>query len=82
MSRERAILLEEIGELIKQHSTQYDFVLTDATKLDELGIDSIDLMEIIFRLEEAYGIELGLQALIGKKTVGEVVDFAHETLRN
>jgi acyl carrier protein len=35
--------------------------LSDNAKLDELGADSVDLIEIIFALEEKYDIDISLK---------------------
>ena len=41
---------------------------------DELGIDSLDGMSIIFDLENAFGIEIPEDAAQRAETVGELVD--------
>jgi acyl carrier protein len=35
--------------------------LTDDTKLDELGAESIDIIEIVFALEEKYDVDISLK---------------------
>jgi nodulation protein F len=47
------------------------------TELDELGIHSLELTEIVFDLEEAYGIEIEMntvEAWSNLKTVGSIVE--------
>ncbi|WP_284262150.1 phosphopantetheine-binding protein [Roseicyclus amphidinii] len=76
MSLDRETLFAEIAELVKLHSTDPNATFAEATQLEELGLDSIDLMEIVFRLEETHGAEISISGLAGKNTLGEVVDYA------
>jgi acyl carrier protein len=46
-------------------------------RLDELGIDSIDAVEMVFDLEEKFDIEIPYNANDGQpalQTVGEIID--------
>ena len=45
-----------------------------ATTFDELGIDSLDKINISFEVEEAFVITIPDEALGTLKTVGDVVD--------
>jgi nodulation protein F len=69
-------LATEIIDKIKAHAEpgkQIDL----QTELDELGIHSLELTEIVFDLEESYGIEIDLntvEAWSSLKTVGNIVD--------
>ena len=48
-------------------------VRLDSRMKDELGIDSLDGMSIIFDLENAFGIEIPEDAAQRAETVGELV---------
>jgi nodulation protein F len=50
-------LSREIVERIKAHADP-DLEITLQTNLNDLGIHSLELTEIIFDLEEDYGIEI------------------------
>jgi len=80
MKTDRAKLNSQIHELIKQHAAKADAIITEETRLDELGVDSIDLMEIIFRLEEEYGVEISVEGLAGRETLGDIVDYAFKMI--
>ncbi len=80
MSPTREALFVEIGELIKQHSEQSDIEFEDGIRIDDLGVDSIDLLEIVFRLEEAHGVAINPRGLQGRRTFGDIVDYAFETI--
>lgn len=47
--------------------------VTPEAKLDDLGIDSLDMVELICDLEDACGIEFGEPQ--GLATVGELVTY-------
>ena len=49
-------------------------VRLDSRMKDELGIDSLDGMSIIFDLENAFGIEIPEDAAQRAVTVGELID--------
>ena len=60
--------------LAKQMDISADDITRDTT-FESLGIDSLDMVEMVMDLEEELGVELDLE---DKKltTVGELADFA------
>lgn len=59
--------------------------LSRDTELTSLSIDSVDILEVIFELEEAFDITLEFNAnrgagLPGLATVGEVVDLVRKQI--
>lgn len=48
-------------------------VKTDST-FESLGADSLDMLEIIMKLEETFGIEISDEQAAQIKTVGEAVE--------
>ena len=60
--------------LAKQMDVSVDDIQRDTT-FESLGIDSLDMVEMVMDLEEELGVELDLE---DKKltTVGELADFA------
>ena len=49
--------------------------LTRDAKLQDLGISSIDMISVIFEIEEKYGIELDPADMPQVSTLGEMADF-------
>ena len=45
--------------------------------LEALGADSLDLLEIIMRLEENFGVEISDEAAAQIKTVNDIIDKIH-----
>ena len=46
----RVEILQKMQLVIQEQMGKEDIVLTEATKLDDLGVDSIELMEFIINL--------------------------------
>ena len=59
-----------------------DEITMDTTFVDDLGADSIDLIELIMNLEEEYGISISDEEAVKLKTVGDVVDFINSQVEN
>ena len=64
--RVRAVLARVLDVLPEQ-------LTDDATIYDDLNADSLDGVEIMMGLEEAFGIELDTPGMIGARTVGQLV---------
>ena len=47
----------------------------EASLKDDLGIDSLDAMELSMALEEAYGLTIDEDAMHGFVTVQNIVDY-------
>jgi acyl carrier protein len=47
----------------------------EASFIDDLGADSLDLVELIMEMEEVFGIEIADEELEKIRTIKDVVDF-------
>lgn len=77
----REIVQDEIYELIRKYSVADDLDLSDTSEVETLGVDSIDLMEIVFRLEEKFGSEIDDTGMETVKVLGDIVDLALSTIQ-
>lgn len=77
----RDVVQAEIYELIRKYSVADDLDLSDASEVETLGVDSIDLMEIVFRLEEKFGSEIDDTGMETVKVLGDIVDLALSTIQ-
>jgi acyl carrier protein len=69
-----ALLEEEMGE-------SYD--LTDDRDLREgLGLDSVDVVGLVMRVERTYHIRLAMEDLQGIRTVGEMLELVQSKLES
>jgi acyl carrier protein len=76
----RRILMERVLEIIREQLNLTGVELTEESSLkDDLGVDSIDMVELVMAFEDEYGIEVQYEELEKKvKTVGDIVDFLRE----
>ena len=77
---------EEIFEKIKniiieQLQVSEATVTEEASFIDDLGADSLDLVELIMALEEEFGIEIPDADAEQVVTVGDVVSYIKENVK-
>lgn len=69
-------MLDRIIEIIKDQLGVADVEITEETNFkDDLGVDSLDLLELVMAFEEEYNIELNPEELEGIATVGDITEF-------
>ena len=74
---------EEVFEKVKaiiveQLQVNEEIVTEEASFIDDLGADSLDLVELIMALEEEFGIEIPDGDAEKVTTVQDVVDYIKE----
>lgn len=47
--------------------------VTEATPLESFGVDSLVLIDLIFDLEQEFGVKLAAQEMASLRTVGELI---------
>lgn len=70
-----AIYLKVKGLVCKRLSKNHREVKPGASFTEDLGADSLDLVELIMELEEAFGLEIPDEDQEKIKTVKDVVDY-------
>ena len=69
-------MLEKIREILEEElNIDPEDVNEDSDFRDDLGVDSLDLFELVMNLENEYGIEFPAEELESLRTVGDVIDF-------
>ena len=69
-------MLEKIVTIIREQLNLDDVEITEDTSFkDDLGVDSLDLLELVMAFEEEYDIELNPEELEDIKTVGDVMEY-------
>ena len=74
--------MERVFEIIEDqlHLTGVE-ITEDSSFKDDLGADSIDLVELVMAFEEEFGVEVSYEELEKKvKTVGDAIEFLREQL--
>lgn len=69
-------MLEKVKEIMEEKLSLDNVEITAETSFkDDLGVDSLDLFELVMALEEEFGIEIPSEELEGLTTVGAVIDY-------
>ena len=66
--------------LAEQLEVNENNITMDTRIVDDLGADSLDVVELIMALEDEYGISVSDDAISELSTVGQVVDFIENIL--
>ena len=65
--------------VVDQLSVEADEVAIESTFIDDLGADSLDIVELIMAFEEEFGIEIPDEAAEKIKTVKDVVTYIDQS---
>ena len=69
-------MLDRIIEIAEETLNLDGSMITEDTSLkDDLGVDSLDLFELVMALEEEYGLEIPTEDLEKLTTVGSLIDY-------
>ena len=73
------MVFEKLRELLsKQLEVSKDQITMDTNIVEDLGADSLDVVELIMSLEDEYGIIITDEAVRELYTVREVVEFVEK----
>ena len=64
--------------IAEQLSVSEDEVTPDASFIEDLNADSLDLVELIMTLEEEFGVKISDEDAEKIRTVGDVVKYIEE----
>lgn len=72
-------IFDEVKEIIvEQLGVEADKVTMEASFIDDLGADSLDIVEFIMALEEKYNTEIADEVAEKMSTVKDVVEYINE----
>ena len=75
-------ILEKVkGIIIEQLGVTDTAVTMEASFIDDLGADSLDIVELIMDIEEEFDIEIPDSDAEKVVTVGDVVDYIKENVQ-
>ncbi len=73
------MVFDKVKEIIvEQLDVDADKVTTDANIQDDLGADSLDVVDLVMSLEEEFDIEIPDEAVESIKTVGDIVKYIED----
>ena len=71
-----ALIFEKVKELLCDNlGIDENDITMDASLIDDLNIDSLDVVELIMAVEEEFGIEIPESDVDKVSTVGNMVDY-------
>ncbi len=69
-------MFEKIREIVvEQLGVEEEKVTLESSFVDDLGADSLDIVELVMALEEAFGVEIPDSEAEKISTVGDVVEY-------
>jgi acyl carrier protein len=72
-------VVEKVKEMIiKQLDSKESEVVPEARFIDDLGADSLDIVELIMALEDEYGLEIPDEDAEKIETVGDAIRYIEE----
>jgi len=72
------MVFEKIAAIIADHTGGDASEITEETTFEELGVDSLDTVEMVMKLEEELGVEIEIEGKF--ETVGDLVKFVESKL--
>ena len=72
-------IFDKLKELVvDQLGVEEDEVTMEATMQDDLGADSLDLVDLVMSVEEEFGVKVADEDLENIKTVGDIVNYIED----
>jgi acyl carrier protein len=65
--------------IIEQLNVTREQCVPEASFINDLGADSLDLMELIMEMEEQYGVSISDEELQNIRTIQNVIDFLRKS---
>ena len=66
------------GILAEQLDIDEDSIPADSSIVEDLGADSLDIVDLVMSLEDEFDTEIPDEAIEGIKTVGDIVHYIEE----
>ena len=61
--------------IVEQLDVEEDAVTMEASITDDLGADSLDVVDLVMSIEESFDVEIPDEELENIKTVGDIVKY-------
>lgn len=77
----REDLLKRLEEIIKVQDPAKALLISEKTSLkDDLGVDSIELMEFVINVEDAFSVSIPDEDVETLMTIGDLIDYLQKKL--
>lgn len=70
---------ERIAKVLAQYRDTEESSITPETKFEDLGLDSLDMVDLLMALEDEFGVEI--EAEDGLKTVNDLTEYIDTLLK-
>lgn len=77
---EKSVERRVIEIIVEQLGVSEEEVTTEASFVDDLGADSLDLVELIMAMEEEFGLEISDEDAEKIQTVQDVINYINERI--
>ena len=72
-------IFDKLKELVvDQLGVEEDEVTMEASMQDDLGADSLDLVDLVMSVEEEFGVKVADEDLENIKTVGDILNYIED----
>jgi len=69
-------IAEQVSKIVVEHlGVEEDKVIPEASFIDDLGADSLDIVELVMAFEEEFGVEIPDDAAEKIVTVNDAITF-------
>jgi len=70
------MILEKIIDILaQQFEAAADTISEDTNVVDDLGADSLDVVELVMSIEDEFGLAIPDEEAVNLTTVGKIVDY-------
>ena len=70
---------DRVKKIVVEHlGVEQDKVTEDASFIDDLGVDSLDIVELVMAFEEEFGVEIPDDAAEKISTVKDAIDYIEQ----
>lgn len=70
------MVFDKIKDIIVEHlDVEEDAVTMEASITDDLGADSLDVVDLVMSIEESFDVEIPDEEVENIKTVGDIVKY-------
>ena len=74
---------DRVKKIVVEHlGVEEDKVTPDASFIDDLGADSLDIVELVMAFEEEFSIEIPDDAAEKIQTVGDAINFINANAKS
>ena len=74
-------MIEKIIRYVSEQLSIDESELNEKTEIiDDLGADSLDIVEILLRIEEELGVSVPDEAVIEMKTIGDMAKYVEKNM--